>query len=180
MIVMKPTFKSAFHLSLMMLPYCLPLAAVLIFASLSCTSCATGGTAAALSKISSTATEASLVLDLVDGFSGSYFVQHPNPGLEAKVDASVAAARAALRAALAAARGSEALSQQQVDAAFGQFREAYAQLLAIAGPIGVLTGATVPAPAPPDAASREVALPPSAGARLMVPPGAELVPKVGP
>lgn len=117
--------------------------------------------AALLPKVVAAVTDASLVLDAIQTFSDKRFAQNPDPDSQAKVNALIAKARAAAEAALHTARGTEALTQQDVDKAFDAFKLAYAELIAVTQPMGVRT------------ASKETL----ASARMSASPGQLVVPE---
>jgi hypothetical protein len=81
-----------------------------------------------LPKVVQVVTDAILVLDQAEEFSRAYFAANPNPDLEKKVAKGIAKCRSALGAAQRAASGTEKLGQEQVDAAFADFRAAWVEL----------------------------------------------------
>ncbi len=83
-------------------------------------------------------TDGTQLLDAIDIFINAYFVSHPNPTEQAKCAAAMAKCRAALNTALRAAQAATALDQGQVDAAFADFKDAYASLLVLVQPYGVV------------------------------------------
>jgi hypothetical protein len=78
-----------------------------------------------------------LVLDEIARFAPIVFAAHPDPALEAKVDAGLSKARAALDTALRIAQGTTDINQAQLDAAFAEFKQAYLDVTGLLGPYGV-------------------------------------------
>jgi hypothetical protein len=112
---------------------------VALWAALNFCACAT--VAAHLPSVIAAVTDGVMVLDTIDRFADAYFSSHgADPRTQAKVDGAIERARAALNAALRAAQGAEHLTQEQIDAAFADFRAAYAELLALVAPLGVRQG----------------------------------------
>lgn len=91
----------------------------------------------ALPTVISWVTDAATILDQIDSFAGLFFSQHPDAETQRYVEVAIAKARASLNAALRATQGGQELSKEQLDKAFEDFRAAYAELLAVVGPIGV-------------------------------------------
>jgi hypothetical protein len=111
-----------------------------------------------LPKLVAVVTDAMATLTIIDGAVDQWIDQHPNvdPKLRAKYEAAYARCVAALNAANHALAGAEKLDQQDIDAAFAEFRAAYLAMrdllvmegVAVAGPqdelsVGVATGAIV-------------------------------------
>jgi len=113
----------------------LVLALALVFTVGSC-----AAVVASLPKVIAIVSDASLILDAIDGFVSNVFKAKPDPELEKKVDTAIAKARLALAAANRTATGAENLSQSQLTEAFSDFRVAYQDVLALVGPLGVTTG----------------------------------------
>lgn len=81
--------------------------------------------------------DASLILESLTSFIDAYFRVRPDADLEKKVRDAMTKTRAALNTALRLAQGAEKLNQAQIDAAFADFKAAYAELLVILAPLGV-------------------------------------------
>lgn len=114
------------------------LAALLLTAVLAAPGCA--AVVSALPAVVAAVTDAALVVDSIERFVTRYFVAKPDPARQKDVEAALARARAALDVALRVAQGAEKLDQQQVDAAFAEFRLAYEELLVLVKPLGVSSG----------------------------------------
>lgn len=93
-----------------------------------------------LPAIVAAVTDGLMVVDAIKEFVDTYFKVQPNPTLQDKVAQALIKTRGALNAALHATQGAERLTQQQIDDAFKEFRQAYAELLALVGPLGVVSG----------------------------------------
>ena len=85
-------------------------------------------------------TDGGLVVDTIDRFVDRYFETRPNAELQKKIDVAIARTRSALDAALRIASGAQDLNQAKIDEAFAEFRRAYQDLLALTGPLGVMSG----------------------------------------
>lgn len=83
------------------------------------------------------AQDAEIALDIVETAEKGIFAVSPNPALQAKVETGIADARTALDAGLKLCMGGESLSQSQIDQAFGNFKTAYTDIMALLGPLGV-------------------------------------------
>jgi hypothetical protein len=93
--------------------------------------------AANLPNVIAAVLDSQMILDSISTVVDAYFKVKPNADQEKKVLTAMARARSALNAALRAAQGAEKLDQAQIDDAFKDFREAYTELLALTGPLGV-------------------------------------------
>lgn len=91
----------------------------------------------ALPKVIAAVTDALQVVDAIEDFVKTYFQIKPNGPLEMKVDAAIKRTKQALNLALRTTNGADKLSQDQIDAAFAEFRAAYAELLNLVEPLGV-------------------------------------------
>lgn len=98
---------------------------------------------ASLPTIVAAVTDGLMVVDSIKQFVDTYFKVQPNAALESKVEIAITRVRQALHVALRATKGTEKLTQEQVDAAFAEFRAAYTELLVLVGPLGVTTGDTL-------------------------------------
>lgn len=115
-----------------------PIVALVLALSLSAgPGCAT--IAPFLPTVIAAVTDGALVVDTIDRFVDRYFESRPNPDLQKKIDIATARVRSALDAALRIASGAQHLNQAKVDEAFAEFRLAYQDLLALVGPLGVMT-----------------------------------------
>lgn len=104
--------------------------------------------------------EAGQVLDAVDNAAGSYFAANPDEEKQKTYGRIMSKARSSLALAHRAAKGTDAAAKQDVDTAFGEFKKAYQDLLALLGPLGVV------APAQGDGAMSA----PAGDGPLLVPP----------
>jgi hypothetical protein len=85
-------------------------------------------------------TDGLMVLDAIESFIDRYFKRNLDADKEAKVRTAISKTRSALNVALRTGQGAEKLNQAQIDEAFKDFKLAYQELLALAGPIGVTSG----------------------------------------
>jgi len=92
-----------------------------------------------LPKVVATVTDAVLIIDEIERFVDAFFSVKPDPVLQAKVDVAISVTRQALGVALRTTDGAEHLSKQEADAAFDQFRKAYAELLILLKPLGIVS-----------------------------------------
>lgn len=123
-------------MKIILMNLCLVLA--LLSAAMANPGCAT--VAAYLPIAIAYAQDGALILDQIDRFVHGFFAVKPDVDLQKKVDVALARARSALDLALRAANGTQDLDQAKIDAAFAEFRAAYIDLLALAGPLGVHSG----------------------------------------
>jgi hypothetical protein len=84
--------------------------------------------------------DASQIVSYVHQASESWFVDHPNPDLHAKVEHKIAEVRLALSALARAGNGAEKLDQKKVAAALADFQTAYADLEQLLVEVGILNG----------------------------------------
>ena len=106
-----------------------------VLAAESISGCAT--VAAVLPDVISAVTDGAQILDAIESFMRLVFVAHPDPDTEAKVAAALAKARTALNVALRTAQGAKDVTDERVDQAFEEFKQAYLELLALCRPYGV-------------------------------------------
>jgi hypothetical protein len=133
----------------------LPLAAALALLMAAAPGCAT--VAAYLPTVIAAVTDGALVVDTIERFADRYFRSRPDAEFQKKVDVAIARTRSALDLILRTAGAADAHNQGDREKALAEFREAYTHLVALLGPIGLMT-------APPGGAL--MAMP---GDRLMVP-----------
>lgn len=111
----------------------LALAAVL---ALSSSGCAAIG--AALPGIIAAVTDGAAIIDAIERFVSNYFLSHPDPEAQKRIGEAVLKCRVALNVALRSAQGASKLSDEQVDAAFADFKVAYLELIGLTKPYGVV------------------------------------------
>ena len=105
-----------------------------------------------LAQVANVATNAVSVIDAVEGASDAFFAVKPDVAKQAEVDRAIADCRLAIAAATATAQGAKDLDGKQADAAFDQFREAYAKLESLVSDLGMFkngkfsSGAPLPEP----------------------------------
>ena len=122
----------------------------------------------ALPKVVAAVTDAGQIVDSIKDFVDAYFVAHPDAAKQKLVDAAILKAKESLNLALRTANGAQELDQKKVDEAFADFKQAYRELLALVGPLGVRQdGTAAPLKAAPG------------GDSLTVPEPAALTLKVG-
>jgi hypothetical protein len=99
----------------------------------------TGGCmhAQALSKIAAGISDAQVVLDLVQSAVNQFFAMRPKPDAQAKVQEALDRSRLAVGVAIRAANGAQALSDDQLAAAFANFEKAWGELQALLTEFGV-------------------------------------------
>lgn len=85
------------------------------------------------------AEDAQAILNVIEVAERAFFVIAPNPDLEKQVDQGIIDAQLALDAGIRILSGASDLSQDQVDAAFADFRKAYASLLELLKQVGIVT-----------------------------------------
>lgn len=90
-----------------------------------------GAIVAALPAVIAAVTDAVLILDQIEDFVRRYFAANPSPEREKAVFAALGRCRSALVVAQRSAKGVQELDQQQMDAAFADFKVAYQQLTAL-------------------------------------------------
>ena len=95
-----------------------------------------------LPRVISALGQAGQVLDAIDTAARSWFTANPNAEAEARYVSLMGKARAALAATHAAAEGTDELAHENTVAAFEAYRQAYAELLKLLGPMGIVAPAT--------------------------------------
>lgn len=95
---------------------------------------------ASLPTIIAVIEDASLVIQTIEAFVNAFFIRRPDFDAEDKIRKAIAKTRSALIVAVRATQGVEKLTQEQVDAAFADFKTAYLELIALVSPLGVSTG----------------------------------------
>jgi hypothetical protein len=105
--------------------------------ALSTASCAT--LSGNLPNIIAYVQDGEFILNSISRFVDLFFRTSPNTDLQLKIEKVMDQARTALDLALRAASGGQKLDQKQVDAAFEEFKKAYADLLILVAPLGVRT-----------------------------------------
>ena len=105
--------------------------------ALSTASCAT--LSGNLPSIVAYVQDGEFILNSISRFVDLFFRTSPNTDLQLKIEKVMDQARTALDLALRAASGGQKLDQKQVDAAFEEFKKAYADLLILVAPLGVRT-----------------------------------------
>jgi len=106
-----------------------------------------------LAEVATVATNAEAALDVVSQAADTWFISHPDAARQAAIDRAIAECRLALVAATETAQGAKDLDERQADAAFDEFRKAYADLTKLLTDAGVLRGgrfaASIDGRAPP-------------------------------
>ncbi len=131
---------------------------------------ACGAIASALPSVVAAVTDAALILDEIERFVDAYFASRPDAEGKRQAAQAIGKARSALLAANRAATGSQKLDQQQIDAAFSDFRVAYQELTAILDGLRI-PGLRVARPGESalQASPGELAVPPPMALTLKVP-----------
>jgi len=93
--------------------------------------------AASLPAIIAAIIDGAQVLDAIEKFVNAYFVTHPDPVAQAKVNEAMVKCRSALNIALRSAQGAKNVDEQKVDQAFNDFKAAYLELITLCRPYGV-------------------------------------------
>ena len=113
-----------------------------------------GKVAPVLSDAAAYIADAQQVLDIARAISNLWFLGHPAPESQARVERALADAALTVDAAIKATKGAEEVTAEQLDAAFADFRRSYAELEAILKDVGVVnaqrlgTGRVVVLPEP--------------------------------
>jgi len=94
--------------------------------------------AAWLPVVMNTLAQLAQVLAAIDSAALAYFAANPDASKQEQYARIMGAARSGLAAAHAAAKGGDAAMREDIDTAFGEFKKAYAALLALLGPLGVV------------------------------------------
>ena len=92
---------------------------------------------AALPDVIAAITDGAQIIDVIEHFVANYFVMHPDAEAQKKVAEAINRCRLSLNLALRTAQASKELNDQQVDAAFNDFKAAYIELLGLTKPYGV-------------------------------------------
>ena len=92
-----------------------------------------------ITEIISVASEAGQILDAIDAAADHYFKNNPAPEVEKEYRDSMAKARLSLATVYKLSKGAEHLNNDEVIAAFADFREAYKNLQKLLGPLGIVS-----------------------------------------
>lgn len=95
-----------------------------------------------LPKVIATITDAQMILDEIENFVDAFFAVQPDPPLQNKVTQALDNCRTSLNIALRTTTGAKDLTERDVEAAFKEFQKAYAELLVLVQPLGVVQGDT--------------------------------------
>ena len=82
--------------------------------------------------------DAAIVLDQIDATAKPFIDRGSDEQLKQDYSRAMQVTRQSLQVALRASKGTEDLTREQVDEAFGEFREAYKELLAVLQRAGVM------------------------------------------
>ena len=110
-------------------------AALAVTIALSTAGCA--ALASVLPDVIAAVTDGAQILDVIERFVANYFASHPDAEAQKRLGDAVTRCRVALNVALRTAKAAKALDDQQVEAAFDEFKRAYLELLALTKPYGV-------------------------------------------
>lgn len=103
------------------------------------TGCSAAGFAAALPTVAEIVSDGVAILSMVSTAVETYFKNHPgNTTQQASIDAAIQKAQAALVAGGQALSGVQNLTAGQTAAAFASFSQAYADLMALVAPLGIV------------------------------------------
>ncbi len=83
--------------------------------------------------------DGALIVSTIEAFADRYFERRPDAEFQKKADVAIARTRSALDLILRLASAADAHNQAKTDAAMEEFRKAYADLVALLGPIGLMT-----------------------------------------
>jgi len=92
-----------------------------------------------ITEVEAGITDAQIAIQTIIAGIDAYFAAHPNPALQAKIDAAVADTSAALRVVTTALSGATGISDGNVQAALIAFASAYSALMSLIGQIGIQT-----------------------------------------
>lgn len=112
--------------------------AIVMFLFLSLLGCA--GLISLLPKAIAIVTDAQMILDRIEDYSDAIFSVQPNPRAQRNVEQTLDRCRTALNVALRTTTAAKSLSEEDVDAAFEDFRKAYKNLLTLVEPLRVKEG----------------------------------------
>ena len=86
--------------------------------------------------------EAGQVLDAIDGVALAHFEANPDAEARKTYGQIMSRARSSLALAHRLSKGTDDASKQKINEAFGEFKKAYQDLLALLGPLGVVAPST--------------------------------------
>ena len=92
-----------------------------------------------LADVITVAQDAASVLNVITVAEKEFFLIAPNPDLQKKIDQGLIDAQLALDIAIRSTRGVQNLTSDQADAAFADFRQAYASLIELLKQAGVVS-----------------------------------------
>ena len=91
-----------------------------------------------ITEVEAGITDAQIAIQTIIAGIDAYFAAHPNPALQAKIDAAVADTSAALRVVTTALSGATSISDGNVQALIA-FASAYSALMSLVAQIGIQT-----------------------------------------
>ena len=94
---------------------------------------------AALPVVSGILADGNGVLNMIENTVNAYFLGNPNPAQQAKIDAALTKTQQALLAGERALAGLTDATEGQVAAAFTDFAAAYAELMQLIAPLGIVS-----------------------------------------
>jgi hypothetical protein len=94
---------------------------------------------AALPTVSEVVSDAVAILGMISQGVASYFRASPNPTKQAEIEAAIAKAQGALVLGEQGLAGVEHATQGQMAAAFASFAQAYSEMMALLGPLGIVS-----------------------------------------
>ena len=98
-----------------------------------------GAVIGALPTITQLVQDAMLVLDQIDSTARPFFEREENADLLREYDRRMFQAKKTLQVALRASEGGQKLNDEEIDAAFAEFREAYKDLLGLLRDSGLMS-----------------------------------------
>lgn len=93
-----------------------------------------------VAKIATVVSDATAVLSIIEQATSTWFKHRPNAELEQESSRLIVNAYTALRVANSTTSGADSLSQEEYDAAFKDFQEAYTELHSFLKDNGILKG----------------------------------------
>ncbi len=91
-----------------------------------------------LSDVAATIADAEQVLDIIRAASALFFLAHPAPEAQAKVERAFSDCHLGIDSAIRATKGATELTQEQLDQAWADFQQSYRALSLLLKDLGIL------------------------------------------
>lgn len=137
--------RGPYSASMVAYPVLLGASFVIAFSMMLCGGCAAFQRQAqtALTEAAVYVADAQQVVDVVRAVSNLWFLSHPGTDAQAKVERAIGEVSRTIDVAVRATRGAQDLTQEQLDAAWNEFRAAYRELQSVLQDVGVVNGAAL-------------------------------------